>query len=118
MTEICWSAADWKTMCISTAVAGQYLSSSIDLSRIGRILTGTARSVVQMLTWKMEVELLEIKLLAAELERAALGNNLDGGTQVLKLGVLKVGNLHLNISGRQHVKRALHHVDGRLPGAC
>ena len=64
------------------------------------------------------MELLEGILLLAEGHRATLGNDLDGGSEVLELGAFgEIGDLDLDIGRGHHVEGPLRHVDGRLPGA-
>lgn len=64
----------------------------------------------------MEMELLQSVLLLAESHGAALGNDLDGGSEVLELGALgEIGDLDLDVGRGHHVEGSFPHVDGRLP---
>lgn len=81
-------------------------------------LHGHACTVVKMLAGQVEVELLELVGLFADLEAATaglLGDHLDGGAEILKFGALgKVGDFEGHLGCRDEVERALGHVDWRL----
>ena len=70
---------------------------------------------IDVLARQVEVELLEGELDAVEGHGAALGDDLDGGTQVLELGALgEVRDRDAEIAGGDEGELALDHVDGGL----
>lgn len=77
------------------------------------VLTSSNSTVIQVLTRQMEMELLEAILLLAEGHGTALGNDLDGGSEVFELGALgEIRDLDLDSGRGHHVERPFLHVDG------
>jgi hypothetical protein len=71
-----------------------------------------------MLAGEVEVELLQLERLVGHLQRAALGDNLDGGAQVLKVGALgHVVGGQLDVGSVEDGEDAFDHVDRGLAGA-
>lgn len=94
----------------------------------GNLLVGTledhvhlhshALSGVEMLAGQVEVELLQGEIAASNLHRSTLGDNLDGGSQVLEFGAIgHVGDLEVDGASGENVEGAGHHVDGGLGGS-
>jgi hypothetical protein len=74
-----------------------------------------ACAVVEVLTGQVEVELLQLECLAGYRQGAALGDDLDGGAQVLKLGAVRhVVDGQLDIGALGEGEDVADHVDGRL----
>ena len=83
---------------------------------VGR--TGLACAVVEMLAGEVEVELLQLKGLVGNRQRAALGDDLDRRAQVLKVGTVgHVVDRQLNVGSVEDGEDAVDHVDRRLAGA-
>ncbi len=80
--------------------------------------TGLAGAVVEVLAGEVEVELLQLKGLVGDLQGAALGDDLDGGAQVLKLGAFgHVVDAQLDVGPLENGEHAVDHVDWGLVGA-
>jgi hypothetical protein len=83
-------------------------------------LHGAAGAVVEVLAGQVEVELLQGELRAPDRHGAqALGrHHLHRGAEVLELGALgHVGDLQVDITGRDQGELAIDHVDGGLASA-
>lgn len=81
-------------------------------------LHGAAHTVVEVLAGEVEVELLEGEVDAVDGHGAALGDDLDGGTEVLELGAGgEVGDVNAEGGGGHELELALGHVDGGLAGS-
>lgn len=79
-------------------------------------LTGQGAAGVQVLAGVVEVELLQLKGSAVEVDRAGAGghDDLDGSAQVLELGLGNVLNVEVDGGGRHHGELTGDHVDGAL----
>lgn len=80
-------------------------------------LHGAACTVVEVLAWKVEVELLEIELNTVDGHGTTLGDDLYRGAEVFELGAFgEVGDLQTDSAGGHELELAFGHVDGGLAG--